>query len=385
MKIEAATKFRISSFLSIRLQSGKFHIASDLVGEVRHVSTGLLSLIRGWTVISYEDLLATLDKHGIGEKRAVAALSRLIQSGILIECDGVLDRRERALGQCPWGRSTISHLLATRRVSWLDRSREIEVFGALLRGDRWPPLWHDIDDATWQPLAVTVRARSVFELLRLRRSVRQFSPRPIDAADLGAILSAGIGIHDFLHLPHRPIFPLRFAPSPGALNCYKAFVFCTNVSSLNEGIYLFDPILNNVRKEAVLSRSRMTGIFGNQAWMEEASAVIVLCADYEKMAWKYRDASAFNSLLLEAGHIAQNISVCAAFLGLGSVCTNAIDQEQMEQVLDIPLGCRAFTYAIALGHQDLSRSKDYYSSTELGRLAEIVDGDFSKDKINDVD
>jgi SagB-type dehydrogenase family enzyme len=384
MEDKGEVTFRVSSFLCVRLENEKFYIGSDIVGRVRQVPTGLLNLIRGWTSVSYDDLLLTLNQHGVPKQRAMAALDCLVEAGILIECDGALDLKERALQCCPWGRSTISHLLATRRVSWMDRSRELEALGELLRNVPAPPLWRDIDGTAWQPLAVTLQARSVFELMAHRRSVRQFSSQPIDAADLGAILSAGIGIHDFLHLPYRPVFPLRFTPSPGALNCYEAFIFCANVNSLNDGVYLFDPILNNVRAEAVLPRSKMTGIFGNQSWMEEASAVIVLCADYKKMAWKYRDASAFNSLLLEAGHIAQNISLCAASLGLGSVCTNAIDQEQIEQILGIPAGCRAFTYAIAVGYQDLSRPIDYYSSEALARLEMIFGDDLDKDKINDV-
>jgi SagB-type dehydrogenase family enzyme len=127
-------------------------------------------------------------------------------------------------------------------------------------------------------------------------------------------------------------------------------------------------------KIAELPLDPLSYLFGNQGWADEAAAVCILCADYRKMAWKYSDQSAFNSLLIESGHIAQNMMVCAAALSVGSVPTNAVDQAELERCFSLDFPNQAVIYALALGHEDPDRGRDHYDANALSRLEEIVGG-----------
>lgn len=86
-----------------------------------------------------------------------------------------------------------------------------------------------------------------------------------------------------------------------------------------------------------------------QTWTDGLSAMIVFVADYAKLGWKYSDASGYNGLLLEAGHIAQSISLIASSIGLGVVPTNAIDQNIAERLFGLHFPTQAAIYVLGVG------------------------------------
>ena len=62
---------------------------------------------------------------------------------------------------------------------------------------------------------------------------------------------------------------------------------------------------------------------------------IVITAVYERTRRRYRDR-AERYVILEAGHVAQNIHLQAVALGLGSVPVGAFRDERVSEVLGIP-------------------------------------------------
>jgi len=256
----------------------------------------------------------------------------------------------------------------------MDEVAEVEVFGRLLQKQEMPALWDDISGNadSWQALNVDLRIRDTYRILGKRRSLRQFSDTEMTAGALGEILSPGLGFQAFLELPLRPTFPLRFSPSPGGLNVFGAHVIVKNVEGLRPGIYKYNSLRNQVLKICESPGGPLSRMFGNQKWADEAAAVLILSANYKKMAWKYSDQSAFNSLLIESGHIAQNMMVCAAQLSIGSVPTNAIDQVELERHLSLTFPHQAALYALAFGYEDSGRGRDHSSAETLARLEEIL-------------
>ena len=51
-------------------------------------------------------------------------------------------------------------------------------------------------------------------------------------------------------------------------------------------------------------------MFLGQPYLSDAAAVVVLTAVVERSLWKYEDRG-YRYLLLEAGHVAQNVNLCA--------------------------------------------------------------------------
>jgi nitroreductase len=142
--------------------------------------------------------------------------------------------------------------------------------------------------------------------IRERRSVREFSNRPLSLAEVGQLLWAAQG------LTSRD--GGRAAPSAGALYPLELYLVAGNIESLPAG----------------LARAAL-----GQAWVRRAPAVLVIAAIYERSERKYGQR-ARRYTRIETGHAAQNVYLQAVALGLGTVIVGAFDDAEVQQVLDLP-------------------------------------------------
>ncbi len=79
------------------------------------------------------------------------------------------------------------------------------------------------------------------------------------------------------------------------------------------------------------------------------TCAIILCASLDRTMWKYPDPNAYRVVLIEAGHIGQNIMLAATEKGLTACPTAALshslirDAAGLDSITDTPL------YALTLG------------------------------------
>jgi len=156
-----------------------------------------------------------------------------------------------------------------------------------------------------------------------RRSVREFSDRPLAAAELGQLLWAAQGITD----PRG----YRTAPSAGALYPLEIYVATAG------GLYHYQPARHAL---AVVGGSDVRQALYEAALRQEAvsraPAVFVIAAVYERTAVKYGAERSPRYVHLEAGHAAQNVLLQAVALGLGAVPIGAFDDGAIQEAMGLP-------------------------------------------------
>lgn len=368
---------RPSHLLIVHLDGDRYVAENPMIGKKRVIPHRLLGIFQ-WLAPGERTAALRERLEAVFPGTAVAgdAIDEMLRTGILVARGTPLDEAETAFSGWAWGRETALHFLAMRRVRWLEQKAEPRAYANLLNEHVPPRLWDDISEPSdrWLPLGIDLKARNVFNALRRRRTVRQFSTQELSRHELGSILSAGLGIFDFLELPLRPTHPLKFSPSPGGLNAIGAYVFLQISSEFDAGIYLYNGLRNQLHRIAPQPFEHcLSEMLGHQPWMDEAPVICVLYADCKKMNWKYTDESAFNSLQIECGHIAQNMMICASSLGLGSVPTNAIDQPLLERYLPLTFPDQIALYAIGFGHRDIRRPNDCYSNEALREFCLVRD------------
>jgi len=64
--------------------------------------------------------------------------------------------------------------------------------------------------------------------------------------------------------------------------------------------------------------------------------------------------------------------VCAAAMSIGSVPTNALDQEELEQIFPLTFPGQAAVYAVAFGYEDPNRGRDHYSEERIAQLKAVL-------------
>lgn len=195
--------------------------------------------------------------------------------------------------------------------------------------------------------------QGLFATMKRRRSVRTFEPKPVSGNALRDCLFAGLGITGFLdtQLPgEEPRVPLKMTPSGGARNPYEAYVYVKNVEGLESGLYHYSALDNSLGLLTQTPAVTTTQLFAGQDWTEGAALAILLVANFDRTMWKYPHPNAYRVVLMEAGHIGQNISLAAADHGLCATPTGAITDAAAQALLGLNRVKQALVYGLFIGH-----------------------------------
>jgi len=185
---------------------------------------------------------------------------------------------------------------------------------------------------------------TVEEAIEKRRSVRNYSTKPISKAQLSQLLFAAQGVSGKMYGKG-----LRTAPSAGALYPFEVYVVVNNVQDLARGIYHYSVLDHAI--ELVKSgdfRNQITDAGLKQEMLGDAGVTFVLSAIFDRVRHKYGERG-FRYVYMEAGHISQNIYLQAVSLGLGSVCAGAFLDEKVNQLVGVDGREEAVIYLHAVG------------------------------------
>ena len=194
---------------------------------------------------------------------------------------------------------------------------------------------------------------SVLGLMAKRRTQRNVHKALISEVALADCLFAGMGILDEVRNCVGSL-PLSMTPSGGARNPYEAYVYISEVEGLEAGFYHYSA------KEHSLGLIKQTvmedpaALIGDQTWINNMSAIIFLCADFRRTMWKYQDNNAYKVVLIEAGHIGQNIMLAATEHGLTACPSAALAHSDISKHLELEHALQSPVYALMLGVPDTS-------------------------------
>ncbi|RKQ97199.1 SagB-type dehydrogenase family enzyme [Kushneria sinocarnis] len=161
-------------------------------------------------------------------------------------------------------------------------------------------------------------------VLAERRSRRTFAARSLDARTLGQLLWAAQGTIDN---------DRRTTPSPHG--CYPLVLaaYCTRVEGMAHGLYRYcaDPF---GLQPLVADAFRVDALaIGEQPWLNEAAALVLMGADTGSMNRHFADQGAERGarfVYLEAGAAMQNVLLQAEALSLAAVGVAGIKEHAPE-------------------------------------------------------
>ncbi len=177
---------------------------------------------------------------------------------------------------------------------------------------------------------------SLEQALAERRSVRQFTSQSLNFTQIGQLAWAGQGITE-------PEKGLRTAPSAGAVYPIKLY-FATQ-----EGLFAYHPSEHSLEETFNRDiRSNLAVAALKQEAVANAACDIIVAGSAKKLAAKYTN-KATRYMLMETGHIAQNIQLQAVSLGLGSATVIAFNTNQVRKACRLPTNLEPI-YIICVGY-----------------------------------
>ncbi len=190
---------------------------------------------------------------------------------------------------------------------------------------------------------------SLTAIVRRRRSVHRFSGRPLSLATLGHILYLGNGVTATVRAADGVEWQLRAAPSGGGLYPIEIYCLALRVEGLPAGLYRYDP---GEHKLESIREGDFGAVLAEATYLPDevgqAGVCLILSALFGRSKFKYGER-AYRLILLEAGHIAQNVLLAATATGHGSLPIGGFTDDAINALLGVDGVREAALYLILIG------------------------------------
>lgn len=185
------------------------------------------------------------------------------------------------------------------------------------------------------PLPRPERRGELARMLRTRRSIREFSREPVTQRELAELLGLGCGVTGAQHLGGSDYLLLRSNPSAGGLYPIEVYPIVFRGKDVAPGVYHYAPrdhALELLR--AGEFQDAVSQITMKQPVVQEASFVLALTALTVRNMFKYGERG-YRYMLLDAGHLAENLYLMAGALGFGCTTIAGFVDDRMNELLEI--------------------------------------------------
>lgn len=189
-------------------------------------------------------------------------------------------------------------------------------------------------------------ATSLWEAIDRRITVRRYSEASISLDELSLLLWVTQGVKQVTTRPATS----RTVPSAGARHAFETFLLVNRVAGLEPGIYRYIAL-----EHALLpfdlsadTNQRITEASKNQQHVANSAVTFLWAAVTERMTWRYPERG-FRYMLLDAGHVCQNLYLAAEGIGCGVCAIAAYDDELLNRAVKLDGEQNFVCYAASLG------------------------------------
>ena len=175
-----------------------------------------------------------------------------------------------------------------------------------------------------------IKTETLNYALQNRKSIRDFSEKPLSKEQLSYLIWASTGINR-----KERGFEYRTAPSAGALYPIETYIIINNVEKITQGVYHYNikhHYLEEIKKGDF--RSNITKAALDQSMCYHSAAVFIWTAIFNRSKCKYGQR-AYRYIYLDAGHIAENLALSATSINLGTCQIAALYDDEVNLIIDI--------------------------------------------------
>ena len=193
-----------------------------------------------------------------------------------------------------------------------------------------------------------VKDVNLFTLLQERESRRIYAEAPMTLQELSFLLWATQGVRRFAGRQKQVTF--RNVPSAGSRHPLETYLFINKVENLNPGIYHYLPSCHGLElwEDKPDYKEELTAALCGQRFAAEAPLTFVWSMIPYRTEWRY-GRKAHKYILIDAGHVCENLYLACEAIGCGTCAVGAYDQELLDELLGFAPGPSAeadYEYAV---------------------------------------
>lgn len=200
-------------------------------------------------------------------------------------------------------------------------------------------------DAIYEELETGPRVDiSLVDALRRRKSTRSFSSNEIKKESLSTVLKHAISKDPASEGSFHHTFP-----SGGGFYPIETYILISRVEGMKPGLYHYssDRHALGFIKECELSLRQVNELVGG-AFTDMPQTLVMMTMVKSRCIHKY-GARIYPLTLMEAGHRAQNLQLCAVAAGLGSCVLGGGTYDPVNELLEVDGMNEHYIYSVAIG------------------------------------
>ncbi|MCX6033284.1 MAG: SagB/ThcOx family dehydrogenase [Chloroflexi bacterium] len=178
----------------------------------------------------------------------------------------------------------------------------------------------------------TVGAMPLIEAIRQRRSRRKYTDAALTLEELSFLLWATQGVEKIVGDGRAS---LRTVPSAGARHPFETYLLVNRVETLAPGLYRYLPLEHQLylhKAEEGLAAAIDAACFGQ--YVLNSAVTFLWTAVPGRTEWRYATL-AHRVILMDAGHLGQNLYLACEAIAAGTCTIGAFDQERLDALLGV--------------------------------------------------
>lgn len=184
-------------------------------------------------------------------------------------------------------------------------------------------------------------------VINSRKSQRIYTQEQMTLEELSYLLWCAQGVKS---VRGKAYATLRTVPSGGARHPFECYLAIQRVENLRDGLYHYLPMKHEIEflgcpedLKAFITRSVC-----EQEWAAKANAVFYFSCVFYRAEWRY-GVWAHAPILMDSGHVTENLYLAATSIGLGGCAIAAVDPEIANEALGLDGQEETVFYAMPVG------------------------------------
>lgn len=192
---------------------------------------------------------------------------------------------------------------------------------------------------------------SLLSCMQKRRSHRKFQKKQLALEELSFLLWATQGIDEISGDNYATLRPV---PSAGARHPFETYLCINNVEGLSKGIYRYLALSHELLflfSETDVEK-KLGKITFRQKFIATAPVLFIwTCIPY-RGEWRY-SISSYKTMLLDAGHVCQNLYLASESIGCVTCAIAAYNQEEADNFIGVDGDDEFVVYLSPVGKKPL--------------------------------
>ncbi|MBN2228146.1 MAG: SagB/ThcOx family dehydrogenase [Candidatus Thorarchaeota archaeon] len=201
-----------------------------------------------------------------------------------------------------------------------------------------PPLEIPFDESITlidliNPEDFTIGKIPLIDAIANRESRRVFTNEPLTLEELSFLLWSTQGVRV---VDENRVWTKRVVPSGGGRQPFETYLLVNRISGIERGIYRYLPIEHKLIlvSEYLPDADELMEKVWYQNFIGKSAVVFVWAAIPYKTEWRYSIIS-YKDILIEAGHICQNLYLACEAISAGTCAIAAYEQKAIDELIRV--------------------------------------------------